>query len=65
MKIYRSEFGKEKMKEDDLTGPKELKKVRLNKDGDAEGKLKELNDKGNSVLLHKRTLWYGSLHSSL
>ena len=39
------------MKEDDLTGPKELKKVRLNKDGDAEGKLKELNDKGNTSIL--------------
>lgn len=48
--IYRSEYGKEKMKEDDLTGPKELKKVRLNKDGDAEGKLKDLHVKGGSRL---------------
>lgn len=34
------------MKEDEITGPKELKKVKLDDKGEAIGKLKELDEKG-------------------
>lgn len=34
------------MKEDEISGPKELKKVKLDDKGDAVGKLKGLDEKG-------------------
>jgi len=46
VQIYPSEFGKQRMQEDDVMGPKELKKSSLNDAGEAEGKLKSLTEKG-------------------
>ena len=49
IQIYPSEFGKEKMKQDELSGPKELSNSQLNDEGEAEGKLKSLSEKGELV----------------
>lgn len=38
------------MAQDELTGPKELKNARLNDEGEAEGRLKHLNEKGTNIL---------------
>lgn len=48
--IYPSEYGKEKMAEDNLKGPKELTNVTLDDEGKAtKKKLKKLSEKGEAL----------------
>ena len=56
IQIYPSEFGKEKMKQDELSGPKELSNSQLNDEGEAEGKLKSLSEKGELVYVYNISL---------
>lgn len=51
LQIYPSEFGKEKMKEDETSGPRELHNVKLDEEGGALGKLKHLDEKGDGFTI--------------